>query len=116
MVPDSGGVRVVQCRCGPGFPAEPLQRRRIFRERFGHKLQRDETTELGVFGLVDNPHATTADLFDDAVMRNGLANEWVRNRHTCGHLRVRGEPGQRRHEGYSTYSSTAADAGRGCAG
>ena len=30
--------------------------------------------ELGVLGLVDHTHAAAAELFEDAVMRDGLAN------------------------------------------
>jgi hypothetical protein len=32
---------------------------------------------LGVFGLVNHAHAATTQLFDDVVMRNGLADHPV---------------------------------------
>ena len=41
------------------------------------KFQRDETLEARVFGLVDDTHASAAEFFDDAVMRDGLA-DWRR--------------------------------------
>jgi hypothetical protein len=37
-------------------------------------FQRNETTKLGVLGLVDNTHPTATDLLDDVVMRDGLAD------------------------------------------
>ena len=40
----------------------------------GDKLDGDETFEAGVFGFVDNSHATAAELFEDAVVRDDLAN------------------------------------------
>jgi len=38
------------------------------------ELQGNGALELGVFGLVDDTHATAAELLDDPVMRNGLAD------------------------------------------
>jgi hypothetical protein len=32
--------------------------------------------QFDVFRLVDNAHATTAELFDHSVVRNGLADHW----------------------------------------
>jgi len=39
--------------------------------------------ELGVLSVIDNAHATPAELFEDAVMGNGLADEVGR----VGHAR-----------------------------
>jgi hypothetical protein len=33
--------------------------------------------ELGVFGFVNDTHTATAELFDDAVVRDGLADKRV---------------------------------------
>ena len=41
---------------------------------FGQEFERDEATKLGVLGLVDDAHAPAAELLDDAVMRDGLAD------------------------------------------
>lgn len=37
---------------------------------------RDETAEVGVLSLVHNAHAAAAQLLNDAVVRNGLADHW----------------------------------------
>jgi hypothetical protein len=37
----------------------------------GEKLERDKAAKLGVFGLVDHTHPTTAQLLNDAVVRDG---------------------------------------------
>jgi hypothetical protein len=42
----------------------------------GQELQRNETTQLGVLSLVNDTHPPTAELFNDAVARNGLADHW----------------------------------------
>ena len=44
----------------------------------GKKLERDKASELGVFRLVHNTHATTAELFNNAVVRDGLPDHiWL---------------------------------------
>ena len=40
----------------------------------GQKLQCDEAPKLSVLGLVDHAHAATAQLLDDPVVRDGLAD------------------------------------------
>jgi len=40
----------------------------------GQELQGNEAVQPRVLGLVDYPHASATKLFDDAVMRNGLAD------------------------------------------
>ena len=40
----------------------------------GKKFQGDEAAELGVFGFVDHTHAAATEQFEDAVMRDGLAD------------------------------------------
>jgi hypothetical protein len=52
-------------------------------EFVGQELESHKTTELYVFGFVDHTHPTTAELFDDAIMRDGLPNELGR----CAHWR-----------------------------
>jgi hypothetical protein len=32
-----------------------------------------------VFGLIDHAHPATTEFFEDAVVRNGLANHWRKN-------------------------------------
>src|ERR1700730_17918391 len=43
---------------------------------FRKKLERNKAAEFGVLGLVHNTHATTTQLLDDAVARDGLAYHW----------------------------------------
>jgi hypothetical protein len=57
---------------GAGFSLEALEGLRIFGDVVGEKFQGYEAAELGVFGFVDDAHATAAELFDDAVVRDGL--------------------------------------------
>ena len=40
----------------------------------GQELHSDEAPEFGVFGFVNHAHTTSAELLDDAVMRDGLAD------------------------------------------
>jgi hypothetical protein len=70
-------ARMIQRRSRPGFPAKALERLLVARNVIGKKLERNEPTELSVVGLVHHAHAATTQLFDDVVMRNGLADHWV---------------------------------------
>jgi hypothetical protein len=65
---------VVQSRSGTSLPPEAFQCLRIMRDIFRQEFQGDETTQLGVLGLVDHAHPATAELLDDAVVRDGLAD------------------------------------------
>ena len=60
-----------------GFALEARQRLRVLGDIIGQELQGDEAIELGVFGLVDHTHAAAAELLDDAVVRDGLADERI---------------------------------------
>ena len=57
--------------------AEAFQRLRVLGHVIGQELERNETAEFGVLGLVNYAHTTAADSFDDAIARNGLANHEV---------------------------------------
>ena len=39
----------------------------------GKKFQRDKTAQLGVISLINYPHAATAELCNDAIVRDSLA-------------------------------------------
>jgi hypothetical protein len=41
------------------------------------KFKSDKPAEGGILGLVDNTHTTAAQLFDDSVVRDSLADHWV---------------------------------------
>jgi hypothetical protein len=53
---------------------ETLQRLRVPGHVVWEELEGDEAAELGVFGLVNNAHSASAELFEDAVMRDGSAD------------------------------------------
>ena len=57
---NSANVGMVQCGRGAGFTAKTLEGLRVARNIVRQKFQGDETAELGVFGFVDDAHATTA--------------------------------------------------------
>src|SRR5438552_7458108 len=52
---------------------ETLQGLHIACPLFGEKLQSNGTAQIQVLSLIDNTHAPAAQLFDDAVVRDGLA-------------------------------------------
>src|SRR5271167_2661183 len=53
------------------FALESGQSLRILGYFIGQEFQGDETMQLHVLGLVDDTHATAAELLDDAVVRDG---------------------------------------------
>ena len=59
------------------LPLEPCQGLSVFDDVIGQKLQGDKSVEGYVLGLVDDTHAATTKLFDDAVVRDGLADQFA---------------------------------------
>jgi hypothetical protein len=57
-----------------GLPLEAAEGLCVVGEFVGKELQRDVTTELEVFRLINHPHATTTDPAEDSVMGDGLSN------------------------------------------
>jgi hypothetical protein len=45
------------------------------RQLVGQEFQRNKTAKLRVLGFVNHAHTATAELLDDAVVRDGLADE-----------------------------------------
>ena len=78
---DRADVRVVQGRCCPGFTLKTVEGLCVVGEFIGKELQGHVATELEVFGLVDDAHATAADLAEDAVMGNCLPHGLKGRRH-----------------------------------
>jgi hypothetical protein len=64
-------VGVIQGRGGTSFAAEPFESLRVAVNIVRKKLESDEAAEVGVFGLVNNSHAATAQFFNDAVVGDG---------------------------------------------
>src|SRR5262245_30256206 len=75
---------------------ESFQRLRVFGEVHGRKeFQSNETAKLGVLCLIDHPHPAAAEFLDDAVMRDGLADERLGLRHLASILGCGAELSQR---------------------
>ena len=56
------------------------------RDFIGKKLQGNESSKLGVLSFVDDTHPATAQLLDDAVVGEGLADKRVGVRHNAAML------------------------------
>ncbi len=67
-------VGMVQRRSRPGLASEAFERLRVVGNLIRQEFQGDETSEFDILGLVDHPHAASAQFFEDAVVRNGLAD------------------------------------------
>ena len=59
------------------FAPETFQRLRVFGDFVGQEFERDKATEPCVLGLVDDTHPAAAELLDDAVVRDGLADHRI---------------------------------------
>ena len=71
-------VGMVERGRGAGFAAETLDRLRVLGNLVGQKLQGDKAAQGDVLGLIDDPHAAAAQLLEDAVVRDGLADHCAR--------------------------------------
>ena len=71
---DGADVGVIEGGGGLRFALETFEGLRVAGKIFGEKFQRDETAELGVFGFIDDAHSAAAELFQDAVVGDGLAD------------------------------------------
>jgi hypothetical protein len=71
---DRANVGMVQRGGSLGFALKAAECLRVFGYIVGQKLQSDKAVELDIFSLVDHTHATATELFDDAVVRDGLAD------------------------------------------
>jgi hypothetical protein len=75
MQPAGADLRMIQSGRSLRFALESGQSLRILGYFIGQEFQGDETIQLHVLGLVDDTHATAAQLLDDAVVRDGLADQ-----------------------------------------
>ena len=73
---DGANVGMVEGGGGAGFAAEAFECLRILRHVVGKKLESDKSTQRSVFGLVHHTHPATAQLLDDAVVRDGLSDHF----------------------------------------
>jgi hypothetical protein len=77
MLPDfvnGADVRMIQRRCGAGFPTETLERLRVSGKVLGQEFQGHKASQRSVLCFVNDAHAATTEFFEDAVVGDGLAN------------------------------------------
>src|SRR5271170_6652708 len=74
-VVDGANVRMIQGGGRFGFAAKTFERLRITGDLFGKKLESDEAIEASILRFVDNAHTSTTEPLDNAIVRDGLADE-----------------------------------------
>ncbi len=72
---DGADVGMIQRGSGLGFTFEAGQGLRIIGNVVREELQGDKAVQFYVFGFVDHTHASAAEFLDDAVVRDGLADQ-----------------------------------------
>lgn len=68
-------VGVVQGGSGPCLPLKTAERPRVLSDFIRQKLESHEAVKADVLGLVNHAHSAMAQLFEDAIMGDGLAGE-----------------------------------------
>jgi hypothetical protein len=71
---DGADIRVIEGGRGARFPLESLEGLVVSRQRLRQELQRDESTEPGVFGFEHHAHAAATKLLEDAIVGDGVSN------------------------------------------
>jgi hypothetical protein len=72
-------VGMVQRGRGLGFALKASERLWATGNVFGQEFHSDEAMQPRVFGLIYHAHAATPEFLDDAVVRDGLADQLVRH-------------------------------------
>jgi hypothetical protein len=72
---DRANVGVVERGCCLGLAAKALESVAVLGEIVGKELEGDKTSEARVLGLVDHTHPASAELLDDAVVRDSLIEQ-----------------------------------------
>ncbi len=72
---DGADVGVIQGGSGLRLSLEACKSLRIFGNLVGQELESHKAPEFDILSLVHDTHPTTAELLDDAVVRDGLADE-----------------------------------------
>jgi hypothetical protein len=67
-------IRMVQGRSGASLKTKTFECLRVMANVIGQEFESDEPAQFDVLGLVNDAHATTALLFDNAVARDGLTD------------------------------------------
>src|SRR5580700_2239508 len=72
---DGANTRMVERGSSTSFAAKAFERLWVFSYILREELQSDKATKFGVFGLVYDTHAAATKFLDDAVVRDGLADQ-----------------------------------------
>ena len=78
-VVDGADVRMAKRRGGLGFTPKTSQRLRVARNTFRQEFEGNKAAQARVLRFVDHTHPATAELLDDTVVRDGLADHSKRN-------------------------------------
>ena len=78
---DGANIWMVQGGSSLRLTVETAESLGVWREPVWKELQGNEAVQLGVLGLVHHTHTATTQLFEDAVMGEGLSDERVGVRH-----------------------------------
>jgi hypothetical protein len=95
-VMNGADVGMIQRGRGPSFALEPAQCLPVASQIVGEELEGHEATKAGILRFVDHAHAAAAELLDDAVVGEGMADQgvsalWrvlglVGGERSCGHF------------------------------
>src|SRR4029077_9490256 len=86
---DGADIGMIKGRGRLCLALEPGQCQGVLGDLIGQKLQGDKPAESDVLGLIDDTHPAAADLLNNAIVRNGLAEHVVRicpGAHGMGHV------------------------------
>ncbi len=75
---DGADVGMVERRCRLRLPLKAAERLRVAGNLSGKELERDEAVQLHILGFVHHAHTAAAKLFENAVMRESLADHCAR--------------------------------------
>jgi hypothetical protein len=71
---DGADVGMIQRGRRARFTAKALQGLGVLLQMIGQEFQGHEAAQFDILSFVDHTHAPTAELLDDAIMRDGLAD------------------------------------------
>src|SRR5713226_9791293 len=68
-------IVMVESRRGLRFTLKTGKSLGVFGYFIGQEFQRNKSVQSGILSLVDDTHPAAAEFFDDAIVRNGLADQ-----------------------------------------
>src|SRR5262249_14194439 len=99
---------MIQSRSGLCFAPESRQSLRITCDLVGEEFEGDKAVQADVFGFVHDSHPAAAEFLENAVMRNGLADERLGLRHLASMLALRRKVSQRSYDTNVWHSTQAS--------